>query len=137
MGDLSRWDTISTEQLCRSVGQQPVLEDLKVLRVVADSRKRNLVCSPRAFDLHSVDLVRTRPPLGRTQHDHRPANRLDIDVAVAVTRIKLNCLDLSPRLREYSGKSFVHPRQVVTFNFENLVPVALHQLAQLARVLAG
>ena len=63
VGDLSGRDAISTEQLCRSVGQQPVLEDLKVLRVVADSRKRNLVCSPRAFDLHSVDLVRTRPPL--------------------------------------------------------------------------
>ena len=54
--------TISTEQLCRSVGQQPVLEGSASARVVADSRQRHLVCSPRALSELRRPLFRTRPP---------------------------------------------------------------------------
>src|SRR4029450_5699409 len=68
---------VGAEQLLGLVAAQPVLEHLQVGGIAAHVRERDLVRTPRAFDLVATDLLRARPALRRAQHDHRPAWALE------------------------------------------------------------
>src|SRR5207248_3988525 len=60
------------EQLPRLVGLHPGLEAAQVIGILPDLRDRDLVRAERALDLDAVDGLRSGPPLGRAEHDHRP-----------------------------------------------------------------
>jgi len=61
------------EELLGAVAAHPLLEHVSMSGVLARAEHGDLVCSPRAFDLQSVDLSKPRPALGASEDQHRPA----------------------------------------------------------------
>ena len=66
------------EELVRLIALEPALQQLQAVRVLAHVRERHLVGAPGAFGLVALDLLGSRPALGRPQHDHRPARALGL-----------------------------------------------------------
>ncbi len=63
------------EELVGTIALHPLLEDAHVARLVHVAH-RHLMRAPVVLALLAVDELRTRPALGRAQHDHRPRRAL-------------------------------------------------------------
>ena len=94
------------EQLLGPVAAHPVFEDLQVRRVVPHVGERDLVRAPGPFQLVALELLRSGPPLGRAQHDHRPARtRGLVRVACRLLMRRGSRRSLAPAWRPSSGAS--------------------------------
>ena len=71
--DVGRGAALGVEELLGAVRAEPRLEDGEVRRVRLHVGGRHLVRAERALDRLAVNRLRTGPPFGRTEHDHRPA----------------------------------------------------------------
>jgi hypothetical protein len=84
----------------------PFLEQAQVFGVLAHLVERNLVGTPKSFDLLAVDLLRTGPAFRTPQDDERPARRLRfIAFTPAFPRQLLNRLNREFS-EAYQGKFF-------------------------------
>ena len=88
---------------------------------------------PGALNNGPVYLVRAGPALRGAQDDHRPPG---LAAHAVFTRVRLNLPDLAPcggqRLRE----AVVHAGRIAATYFDDLVTVALVELAQILWILA-
>jgi hypothetical protein len=94
---------VLVKELLGPIAAQPFLQDAKVL--AGHVGYRDLVRPPGALDREAVDLLGARPPLRRTQDDHRPARTFG-DTLVASGMLDLR--DLVERLVQCSRKRLVH-----------------------------
>ena len=106
-----------------------------MLRVVLDAGERHLVRAPRAQHLHAVDDVRARPALRAAQHDHRPVRPYAVPLPRA--GVRLDGADALPRRGQRLGEAVVHARQVGALDLDDVVAVALEELADLRGILAA
>ncbi len=115
------------EEFLGPVALHPLLEDLKVLRLVAHLFHRDLVRAPVALDLLAVNLLRTGPALGSPQHDHRPERAL---FGAALPRLALNGVDAVDDAIHRGGHLLVNVLGVISLDDPRLVAVADHQVMQ-------
>src|SRR5205823_13465130 len=77
--------------------------------IVAYLVERNLMGTPKSFDLLAVDLLGASPAFRSTQDDERPARRLRfIAFAAAFPRELLNRVDILDHLIEGRSHALVH-----------------------------
>ena len=123
------------EQLVGPVGLQPLVQHLQVLRVALHPAQGHLVRPPRVHDLDAIDHRGSGPPLGAAQHDHGPAGLTFL--AAAAAGVGLDLADPVHRTLECLGEPVVHTGQIGALDLDDLVPVALEQLAQILGILSG
>src|SRR5215470_18651496 len=83
-GDVRSQAPCLSEQLLRPIAAHPFLEQAQVFGIVAHFVDRNLVGTPKSFDLLTVDLLGTGPAFWASQNDERPTRRLRF-IAFAAT----------------------------------------------------
>src|ERR1700684_1200677 len=89
-GQLRYEAAIFIEELLRLVAAHPALQLQEVLGMVRIDNQRYLVRTESALDLEAVNSFGSCPPLGRSEHDHRPTWPRWI---AHVSRLVLNSLD--------------------------------------------
>ena len=97
-------------------------------RVLVHLAHRHLVRAPVTLGTLAVDLLRAGPPLGRAEHDHRPAGAPGEAVAA---RVGLDAPDLADDGVERAGHEPVHRGRVVPLDEVGRVAVAAEELVQL------
>ncbi len=118
---------VGVEQFLGPVALEPSLEQLQTLGVGAHVGDRHLVRAPRTLGLVPLDLFRTGPALGRSQHDHRPARPVG---ALGRPRLVLDRANLGDRLVEGGGHFLVHLFGVIAFDEVGRVAVSPKQRLQ-------
>ena len=121
---------VRVEQFLGLVAAHPVFEQLQVRRVVAHVGKRHLVRAPGPFHLVALDFLRSRPPLGGSQHDHRPAWA---DGVVRRAGLLLQGTNLADGLLQRRGHLLVHHGRIAAFHEIRRVAVADEQAPPVPR----
>ena len=114
----------------RAVALHPAFKLRQMLGVLEIS-DRDLMGAPSALDLLTIDGFGSCPPLGCTEHDHRPA-RSHLTVCLAASACGgLNAADFGQNGIERARQGLVDERWVVTLDEMRIVTVTAQQVRQL------
>ena len=131
---LSDQPAVGVEKITRLVALEPALEYFEVLRFGLEVGDRNLMRAEGAFDRYAIDCLGPRPPLGRSQNNHRPARPL---LESVLPGIALNALNLGEDLVERRGHHAMRRHGVIALDHIRRIPVAANQRFQLLAGNAG
>ena len=118
---------VVVEQFLRFVAAHPALEQRHVFRMLRIHEHGHLMGAKGPLDLQSIDELRSRPALGRSQDDHRPS-RAGRVVLVACRR--LDPLDLLDRRIHGRGHALMHGVRIVAFDEPRRPAAAAQELLQ-------
>lgn len=127
--DLGKWCAGLVEQFVGSIAFQPLLEQLEMGGVFRKARQGHLVRTPEAFGLQSVDLLRTGPALGASQHDHWPFRSRHQRYGT-MARCVLDRSDAIQRVVEHGRHQLMHNGRIVSLNEQRFIAIANEQRAQ-------
>ena len=116
------------EQFLRSIAFHPTLEQRDMVQMVRIHEHRYLVRTECPLDLQPIDDFGSRPTLGRSQHDHRPARPCR---AFLGTRGGLDAADVLDRGLHRGGHELMHGVRVIPFDEQRRPAAATQELLQL------
>src|SRR5262249_50861089 len=116
------------EQLFGLVASQPTFELLHVGRVVMQSRKWHLMCTPEPFHLVPVDFLGTGPALWTAQDNHRPPRSCEFAV---LARFLLDAAYFQDTLLHGGGHFLMHDFRIIPFHEVRRPAVTLEKVFQL------
>ena len=117
--------SVLIKKLFRMVAHQPVSQHVQMLRLI--HHDRHLMGAEGAFDLLAVHHFRSRPALGRAQHDHGPLGSGGIMVFPGVF---LNGLDIVHGGIQGFGHFAVHFHGNIAFHKIRLPAAAVEEMLQ-------
>ena len=117
------------EQLLWPVALQPGFELVQMCRILEFS-DRDLMGTPSPFDRLAVDHFRSRPALGRAQHDHRPARARDSVRVTMGSGLTLDMKNFGQRSLERPGQQLVDDHRIVACDEMRIVTIAAQQIGQ-------
>ena len=107
------------EELMRPITLHPGFKNLEMFGIFANRCERHLMCAEGSFDGNPIHFLRTRPPFGCAQDDHRP-NWLFLESIAA--RFVLNRPNLGVAIVQRCRQQLVHDFRIVTLDEIGLVP---------------
>ena len=125
---------VLVEQLLGPVAAHPRVQGAEMIAVRAHLGQRDLVGAPRSLDGKAVDLLRSRPPLGRAQDDHRPPRPR---TAPPGTRVVLDVVHFGHDVVERLGQRLVHHLGLLALHDPRRPAAAPQQVQQLLGLDAG
>src|ERR1700722_16552284 len=97
-------------------------------RGFVNSRERELVSSPEAFNFMALDRLGAGPAFWASHHDHRPARSRCL---AALARVALDFANLQNACLHYSGHLLVHLFGIASLNKIGYPAASLQQIFKL------
>src|SRR3970282_1971967 len=83
--DLGDGSPFGVEERVGFIAFEPCLESRQMLGLLSDLGERHLMRAPCALHSKAINDFGTRPPLGRTQDDHRPGRPFERTTAARLS----------------------------------------------------
>ena len=121
------------KQLLRMIGAQPAFEDFQMLLGLRHG-DRHLMRQEVSLDALAVHFLRSRPALGRAQHDHGPYRARGI---IVLPRVLLDLLNAFDHLIHGFGHQPVHGHGIIALDKIRLPAAAMEEIRDLLMAHTG